>query len=346
MAMRLDDLCATFDRLSFPAQGEKTHPERTTVLAARAQVAAAVADDAFLSDCIAQELQRLQNRPAMLGLDPFLVIPDLGIRFAFGYWPPGGSVRPHEHTAWTITAICRNRLDVVIYDRPASYRQKALVPAHSVEAGAGRTGFIYDPCIHQPRNTSCDWSLSLHVTSPRDGEDLDRCDPALPWVRMQPEPTPTASRHPYAAVITARHRQRSVHQLVRVLCSMAVPTAREALAQACALGASPTRNLVRRAVPGIADDGPAGARNILTRTHADLVMRPRHEVGRVSLDVLSSDGFREELVISDLAADAVTFLAARQAFDISELPGNLSPDERAAIAHAVEQAGLFRSVWQ
>src|SRR5438105_4611207 len=101
--MKLHDLSAVFDRLHFPALGELAHPERDSVLAARTVVGTAISDDEFLTDCFAWEVDRLADDRLLTGLVPFFVHPVLGVRFSFGYWPPGGTPGPHEHTAWTIT---------------------------------------------------------------------------------------------------------------------------------------------------------------------------------------------------------------------------------------------------
>src|SRR5436305_1657872 len=108
--MTLDDLCGVFESLPFPDLGVDAHPERNAVLEARAAVGTAVADGEFLADCLSRELHRLEAGQFGAGLPPFFVLPGRGVQFSFGYWPPGGTPGPHEHTAWTITAVCWNEL--------------------------------------------------------------------------------------------------------------------------------------------------------------------------------------------------------------------------------------------
>ena len=342
--MKLDDLCEVFDALPFPKSMEQEHPEREVVLAARSRVADAVIDDEFLVDCISRELQRLQKYPLRRGLAPFFTIDNLGIRFAFGYWPPGSTAGPHEHTAWNITAVCRNRLDVHIFDREASYRQNALIPKCRFEGSVGSTGFIYDPCIHDPRNTSTDWSLSLHVTSPRDGERPSDNRKPLSCLRVSPELPSAEDKHPYASVVAARYQQNLVHQLARILCSVDVPQAHRVLVQAHRLASPATRRLIDRTAPSL-DDGNAYGPWILERTRNDLALIQRSEGGSVSLEVETPSGRREELVMSDIARDAVEFVTREYLFDAHKLPGHLSPDERIAIGEALEETGLFKRVW-
>jgi hypothetical protein len=184
--MRLEELLRRFQALRFPAKDEQAHPDRALIVAARSSVEAAVVDDEFLADCMDLELKLIESNRPRQGLVPFLIMPDLGIRFAFGYWAPGSRAGAHEHTAWTITAVCRNELEVHTYDRDDSYRRRELVPKNCFHAGAGRVGFIFEPCIHEPRNISSDWSLSFHVTSPRDGEKLDDYSEPPPALRARP----------------------------------------------------------------------------------------------------------------------------------------------------------------
>jgi hypothetical protein len=140
--VRLDEFCDEIDMLPFPTIGAEEHPEREVILTARQHVAEAVVDEVFLCDCITKELERLGEDFGRGGLAPFASIPDKGISLAFGYWPPGSTAGPHEHTAWTITAVCRNELTVTTYDWKASYLENALIPKNQFDAIAGRTGFI------------------------------------------------------------------------------------------------------------------------------------------------------------------------------------------------------------
>lgn len=72
--MKLDDLRAAFDALSFPAATTGSAPERDAILEARKLVAAAVIDDEFLVDCISREIPRLRDS-LLGGLAPFYTMP-------------------------------------------------------------------------------------------------------------------------------------------------------------------------------------------------------------------------------------------------------------------------------
>jgi hypothetical protein len=335
--MRLADVRDRFARIEFPAKGEQAHPDRDAVLAARSTIQAAVVDDEFLADCIALELQLIADTEFRRGLVPFLTIPELGIRFAFGYWPPGGTPGPHEHTAWTITAVCRNQLEVLTYDRSESYRRRKLVPKNQFPAAAGRVGYIYDPSIHAPINTSPDWSLSLHVVSPRDGEPIEPCEPPAglsPRERRLPPPT-----HPYASAMAARIRSQGIHVLARALAEMNVDSAPTLLDQCAALGSHATRKLAAQ-VSGCVT-GRAPAPYLLRRTHPDLTLSHRVYGDRVTLVSEAPGGTLDELTADALAADAIAYAAKEPVFDVRDLPGRLTDDERTQIAETLEDSGLF-----
>lgn len=342
--MKLDDVCEVFEAPRFPDLGAPEHPERDSVLAARSNITAAVVDDEFLADCISRELSRLEDNRLRRGLVPFFIVPGKGIHFAFGYWPPGGTPGPHEHTAWTITAVCRNQLDVLTYDREESYRRRELVPKNRFPAAAGRVGFIYEPCIHEPRNTTGEWSLSLHVISPRDGERPVGHEEPLPALSFTSEPSSAEDDHPYARVIVAHYRRRFVHQLARILSSMDVPSAPHLLAQSLGLASSATRRLIERTLPGSGCRDALKGPWLLARTHKDLVLSDRYVDDMVALDVETANGPVEELVISSEARDAIAFVAREPIFEVSALPGSLSEDEQTAIGEVLEETGLFTRV--
>jgi hypothetical protein len=338
--VKLDDVCSSFRAEEFPSAGVVDHPERTSVMTARSAIAAAVNDDTFLVDCMRRELSLLERETDRDGLVPFLVMPGLGIRFAFGYWPPGGTPGPHEHTAWTITAVCRNMLEVVTFDREASYRDQRLVIKNRFHAPAGRSGFIYDPSIHQPINTTNDWALSLHVSSPRDGEVLHDCDRRLEALNPLRKSPVAIGDHPYGAVMATRRRYTAVHQLARVLAGMRHPGASALLAECARLGSTQTRKLVDRQ----ARYGRPDAQSTLERIHPDLVLGHRSQGDSTTLCVETPHGVAEAITISNLAQEAIIFATTMERFDVRALPGKLSDAERTEIAEALENAGLFRRI--
>jgi hypothetical protein len=344
--MKLDDLCEAFEALRFPGLGAQAHPERSSVLDARSAVGAAVVDDEFLMECISWELRRLEDDRLRHGLVPFFIVPGLGVKFAFGYWPPGGTPGPHEHLAWTITAVCRNHLEVRTYDREQTYQRRELVPKNCFPASAGRAGFIYEPCIHEPRNTSADWSLSLHVISPRDGEPSGDHEEPLPFLTARRGVPAAIQEDPYTRVIVARFRRRFVRQLARILASMGTPHATRILAQCNSLASSETRRFINRNTQKRGQPDAPESQWFLTRTHKDLALSHRDRGDVVALVVETAKGRIEELPFTKETREAIAFVAREPTFEVRTLPGNLSIENKAAIADVLEETGLFTSVLQ
>jgi hypothetical protein len=343
--MRLNQLVEVFNDLDFPTLSEAEDPERAAVLQARAAVEAAVADDDFLLDCMALELRLIAAAGPRLGLVPFLTLPRTGIRFALGYWPPGGGPGAHEHTAWTITGVLRNELEVRTFDRAASYRTGTLVDKNVFSAPAGKVGYIYEPGIHAPRNPSAAWSLSLHVISPRDGRPLaDQVDmPAA--LRSDPGPPEYPNGYPYESVVMARQRQRWVRELASIAAASASPLRRPLLESCFELGSSMTREHVNRLAPGQFDPGASRAQSfVLRRIHSDVVLRLRVTPEGPALAVQTRTGLVDELVINELAREALAHAVAHLEFDVHALPGDLDSDERVAVGEALEETGLFARV--
>lgn len=344
--MKIADLYDVFNSSQFPAIGTKDHPELAVVQGARLAIAAAIVDHEFLLDCISMELTLLKADIPRRGLVPFFTIPGLGIQFAFGYWPPGGTPGAHEHTAWTITGVCRNALEVLTFDRNESYRRKELVQKNLFMAPAGRTGYIYEPCIHQPKNTTNDWSLSMHVTSPRDGEicgeeAIPQLGPPVSFHKL----TSVGEDHPYSRVLIARRRQEYARELARVIMPMNLPDVPQVLAQCSALAASATRRMIDRQGSRTDRSAPVLPWR-LERVHKDLSLSYREAGDMVSLDVETGGGALEELAVSGLARDTIEFVTREPSFDVHELPGDLSDEERSAIGDMLENSGLFRQVLQ
>jgi hypothetical protein len=352
--MKLDDLCETLEKRKFPALGVQAHPDREDVVALRAAVSKAVADDEFLAECLSMELARIKENRLHLGFAPFFTHPSLGVRFALGLWLPRGGPGPHEHTAWTITAVCRNTLEVVVYHREESYRRRELMLKERINATAGQVGFIYDPCIHAPVNSSNDYSLSLHISSPRDGDPLD--DHKEPIVRALGELSPEQRDHPYTYVTVARERLTAAHQFARVLAPMKVPQAPQLLARCYELASSATRDWIDRTAPrfqaprqlGNEEQRRTSARWVLQRAHPDLKIQTRAQGERIALEVETPEGPVDEIVLHDethAAHAALAFIAREPIFDIRDLPGNFSSDEQSALGEALEESGLFARMY-
>ncbi|MFE3105914.1 cupin domain-containing protein [Nocardia tengchongensis] len=338
--MKLDDVRTEFAAIEFPLAGEQSQPDRNAVLAARSTIQSAVVDNEFLADCIALELKLISATEFPRGLTPFFTIPDLGIRFEFGYWPPGGTPGPHEHTTWTITAVCHNELEVRTFDRAESYRRRELVPKNNFSAEAGRVGYIYEPSIHAPINTSADWSVSLHISSSRVGEPMEDCAGLVAGLTSPRRRRMPPTTHPYARVVAKRARTQRVHVLARALAGMNVAGVPRLLDECAALGSHSTRKLAARTRGRTTALDEPGT-YVLRRTHPDLMLSRRIVGDTVALMTETTAGPVEDLAMNIVAADAIAYAAEEPVFDARDLPGRITGEERILIAEALEDSGLF-----
>lgn len=339
--MKLEDLCNLFETQKFPKLGEKMHPERDSVMAARAEITKAITDEQFLIECISCELNRLRGNQSYKGLAPFYEVPDFGIRFAFGYWQPGGTPGPHEHTAWTITSLFRNTLDILTYNYEESYRQKKLVPKNRFHATAGQVGFIYEPCIHKPINLSRKWSLSLHVTSPLDGASAS-CPTPLPDLITREKSIEKAS-HPYTQVVKSRYRQKFVFQMAQTLTSMKNSRVPEILRECAEIASTPTRKLINKITRNSDKADESKGSRFLEKTHKNLILDCIATDRKIALYAETPDGMVEQLAFTPYARETVQFIAKHSVFEVRDLPGNLTEAEKIALADLLEETGLFKS---
>jgi hypothetical protein len=335
--MRFDAFLGRLDELQFPRSGNAAHPDTPLVRSARGLVEEALRDDEFLADCIEKELDLIARGTPRRGLVPFFVMPEIGIRLALGYWAPGHGAGAHEHTAWTVTAVCRNQLEVVTYDRAASYRTRQLVPKNRFHAEAGRVGFISEPCIHEPRNISSDWSLSFHMSSPWDGRTRAENPDELPALRARRRRFAGVGDHPYAQVIFARQRNKCLHLLARIATRMNAAPSRSLVEKCRVMGSTRTRNFLHQA--------PDAVRRItLARAHPSLNLHLRHDGDMIALDAEAPRGLIEEFAIADSAEDAMSFILRAPVFDAASIPGAFSDEERMGFVEALEETGLFRRI--
>lgn len=339
--MKLDELCEIFDRQAFPEEQVHERPDEGAVRAARASITAGVRDDEFLVDCLAHELTLLQRpRLSRQDLVPFFTLPKYGVRFAFGYWPPGSSAGAHEHTAWTITGVCHNQLIVQTYDRDESYRSQTLVPKNLFDARAGEVGFIYDPCIHDPHNPTDKWSLSMHVSSPHDGQKLSDQEQCLPILDKFAARRVSGLGVAYDKVIATRYRQLKLRAIAQFLAQVDAVPVTHLLERCLAQGSLATRRFIHGLGRSDLADASPKART-LVRCHEGLSLDYRETGDSIALGVETEGGWVEELTTSRVAREAIAFCVGAPQFDVHDLPGRLTDEERWTIAEALEETGLF-----
>ena len=335
--------CDRFEALPFPAQEDCTAADSEAVLAARDLLHLNLGDDGFKLGAVAAELERLREGAMGPGLKPFIRLPRTGAILSFGYWGPAATPGPHEHSAWTLTAICRNELDVVSFDREASYKAGALQPKARFKTYSGEVGYLTKPSIHAPKNASRDWTLTLHISSPHDrpSEDHD--------IRLLPKLThPAATGAPISDVemriAKARQRTQQARFLAHYVLALRHPDAAPILDMCCLLSDVETEAVVRRSVP---NSLPLSENPIrLSRTHPDLELSIRHVNDGIALCSHTPNGAKVELIFGSEAAATVSFIAQENTFQMDKLPGGYSHEERNLIVALLERRGLLERVYQ
>ncbi len=342
MSLNLKDVCDQFDCMNFPAAQERKHPDLETVRLARETIEQAIKSESFILDCIKHELTLIETEELGAGLIPFFVHPNKGIQFSFGYWSPGASPGPHVHTAWTLTAVCKNTLNVVTYETEPAVRDGVLVAQKNIDAKQGQVGFIHDICVHNPTNTSSQWSWTLHVTSPRDGEDSEQ----FPNERFRFETeTQVDRKHPFAEVIRVRQRMTRIRYLSSVLASFISPSANKLKDRCSRLGTRLTQKQLRN---GRKDDinqtDISCSPHRLKLTHKNLELHCHQTEDSVSLMVDTPEGSVAAVQMDSIAEPALQYVAKQGEFDVRSLPGIISNEEQHQIGDMLENLGLFRSV--
>jgi len=341
--MHFEDLLKEFPVDRFPKAAELLHPEKSAVLNAREMATIAIKNDDFICDCISLEIDRLGLNKFSTGLSPFYTLPDTGIRFSLGYWSPGSGADAHEHTAWTITGVYSNKLEVTTYDREASYKTNSLIPKNHFEGLSGSTGFIYGPCIHAPKNTSKNWSLTFHASSPLDGLRPDDYPEPLSCLVDDYTIGPELSSHPYFKVITARQKSQFADQLAIKLLTINTKRSRSLLAKCLDLCSTRIRNELRPHLYNYAvkDFSPGFFLEI-----ADPKLKLECSCGKniAVLNVVTPKATVQVLSANIVAREAIIYAITERSFDVGKLPGDLTKREQHALAEALEETGLFKRI--
>ncbi len=105
--------------------------------------------------------------------------------------------------------------------------------------------------------------------------------------------------------------------------------------------ASATRRFIAGLGRGDGQEDCGRSGRTVVRSHEKLCIDYRETGDRIALGTETPRGWVEELSISRAALEAVAFCVRTSRFDVLELPGRLTDDERWGIAEALEQTGLF-----
>jgi hypothetical protein len=146
---------------------------------------------------------------------------------------------------------------------------------------------------------------------------------------------------PYGYVVNARRKHYYIHLLARTVASMNVPQVPELLERCVALGSPATKEFVQRTRPECRRREPLDSAYVLVRSHRDLVLTSQRIGDQIALVAETPNGPVEDFFVNGVAGDAIAFAARETTFNVAELPGDLSDEERTAIADALVDAGLF-----
>ncbi|WP_437736859.1 hypothetical protein [Sorangium sp. So ce1335] len=334
--MRLAELTALFGQLGFPRAEDRERPPRDLVRAVEGAVRAGLSDDELPLELLALEIARRDGAP---DLAPCHVVPELGVRIAFAYWRPGRAAGAHEHSDWTVTAVFHNALDVATFDWDATARARRLVPRRLFSAEAGRVGHIHGPCIHDPRNPTRRWSISLHLFGPHDGPVIE--EQVGPIEGLSP-PAPRASAEAEAedalsAALLAHERECVRRAQIDALARRGPPAA-ALLARLHARGDAGTR---RRAARALGRTEDLGAHTALARRWPGVDLDVASSAGRAELLARCGERAQPLLRVEAWAAPALRALASAVELRPRDIPG-LAEAEQLALARALVDWGTFQ----
>jgi hypothetical protein len=309
-------------------------------------LSAALQGEDFALACLERDLGRAEAPAGGTDLTPFYKHPQSCVQVALGYWAPGSSAGPHEHSDWTVTAVFHNRLEVTTFDWEIARSERRLQRRHVFPALRGRVGRIYDHGLHDPRNPTGDWTISLHVFGPdRRPKLADEVGPIAALGR--PESPPRAAvEDAVVLVLDEAHRQGVLRARVAALAAFSPGPRVASLLEAIATrGDQATRRSVHRA------QRPTGApplaldrRSVLARGWPDaapLGVRVEGAYAELTVGRLSP---RAILRVQRVAESALRFMAEQRTFALGDVPGGFGLADLRELAEPLLTWGALRVV--
>lgn len=342
--MRFSDLLDTMDGLDLGEPGQATTPPRDNVRAVQNTVARGLETDELRLDLLELDLADLLatfGLPEEHGPNGFFHLPARGIHFRLTYWWPGREAGIHEHSAWTVTAVVWNELTIQTYEHALLRDLGRIVPRNTFSARAGAVGHIYEPCIHNPVNTSEHWSVSLHVFN-----DNDR--PTFPLAVAADD----ALDEPLTAADFAPAVQRRLRTKLAILETMPSSRAAGLVDRIFRAGDPETKRAAARVMTSFdRERGEALFREVAPEVPisigSHLVHAPRLGELRVQTEgpwarLLLLRGVRQRVLLeADVrAADALLQIAEMRALEVGALPGALSCEDQLALCEALVAMGV------
>jgi hypothetical protein len=176
---------------------------------------AALTDEEFYLDCVDREIDANLRRSVSAPKQAMFRKQDRSFKIQMFYWYPEKSINPHEHTAWTVTAVFYNRLQVTTYDWDVAVKERRLQQKNQFEADQAKAGHIYEPCIHNPGNSTGVVTTSIHIFNNADTPCIE--DDGGPIEGLGIEHAPLPEDELEAGAILAEWSQRQLRVQARIL---------------------------------------------------------------------------------------------------------------------------------
>ena len=212
--MRFTDLVAQLRELDLDDEGAHgRRPPRDNVRTIQHALTAMLADDDFYLDCIELEMAAVLRRTPDRPYAPMFRMRGRAQHFRMFYWAPGRVAPPHEHTAWTVTAVFYNALEVTTYDWDHAVRERRLERKNVFTATQGAAGHIYERCIHNPANPGRRFAASIHIFNDSDQPRIER---EIGPIEGMANPTPPFVRGPDEVARLEDMKQRQLRALAKI----------------------------------------------------------------------------------------------------------------------------------
>jgi predicted metal-dependent enzyme (double-stranded beta helix superfamily) len=335
MTAALDELAAVLHRVRMAprARGRRATPAQ--IAAIESWLRGAVGREDFLLECLEHDMARLTEVTPTGELPSLHEHPRSGVRLALGYWSPGSASGAHEHRDWTVSSVLHNQLEVTTYDLDLARRERRLAPKHVFTALRGHVGAIVDRAIHQPRNPTRAWSISLHIQGAQRSPGLEtEVGPVVGLTSGGDGPASTPDLEPAVAAVLHASQHQGVHRARLAALSSLSQGARTApvLEAIWKDGDDLTRRRV--AVAWLAFDEPRGRRALEDLAHLELHAGSELEhawPAEAALGLRVRDGQAEVTVgraaprpllrVPRAAETALRFITERSRFELGEVPG-------------------------
>jgi hypothetical protein len=237
----LVDLLHSLDLADRGAHGRR--PPRDNVRTVQEALTAMLGDEDFYLDCVDLEAEAAAGATPDRPFPPLTRLHDLDLQFRMFYWWPGKAAPPHEHTAWTVTAVFYNTLEVTTFDWDIAFREQRLQTKNRFTGVQGMAGHIFDRCIHRPANLTERLSTSIHIFH---GADQPRIEREVGRIAGMAPPTTAFVRGPNEGMRLSANKQLRLRALAHMVGQFRSARARRTLDAIANAGDDLTRAVADR----------------------------------------------------------------------------------------------------